>query len=470
MHDIWLVDDDRGVRLVLGTALRNAGFAPTEFDNAEAAQRALQTGAPALLITDVRLPRADGLHLLSAAKALHPELPVIVMSAWTDVGSTAAAFRAGAFDYLPKPFDLEQAVASALRALESAPAATGGATARVEPALLGQSAPMREVFRLIGRVAPSDLNVLVTGETGTGKELAARALHRESARSARPFVALNTAAIPAELLESELFGHEAGAFTGAQRRTPGRFEQAQGGTLFLDEIGDMPLALQTRLLRVLAGGEFYRVGGRELIRADVRVIAATHQDLDAKVARGEFRADLKHRLDVVRIHLPALRERREDIAPLAKHFLESAAREFNLPRKQFAPAALQALGKREFAGNVRELENLCRRLAVIAPGLQIRREDLDAQGAATETSGAENWEAALREWAQGQLAHGRSGLHAHAREKFERALLDAALAAHDGHRQRAAAALGLGRNTLTRKLGSSRKSRDPGPEAGGPKK
>jgi two-component system nitrogen regulation response regulator GlnG len=459
MHEVWLVDDDRGVRLVLGTALRNAGFALTEFDDAEAAQRALQRREPALLITDVRLPQADGLQLLSAAKALHPDLPVIVMSAWTDVGSTAAAFRAGAFDYLPKPFDLEQAVASAQRALEPGPiAATAGSAARDEPALLGGSAPMREVFRLIGRVAPSDLNVLVTGETGTGKELVARALHRESTRSARPFVALNTAAIPAELLESELFGHEAGAFTGAQRRTLGRFEQAQGGTLFLDEIGDMPLALQTRLLRVLAGGEFYRVGGRELIRSDVRVIAATHQDLDAKVARGEFRADLKHRLDVVRIHLPALRERREDIAPLAKYFLEGAAREFNLPPKQFAPAALNALGKREFPGNVRELENLCRRLAVIAPGAQIRREDLDVK-AAGESAGSD-WEAALRDWAQQQLAQGRSGLHAHARDKFERALFDAALAEHGGHRQRAAKALGLGRNTLTRKLGSSRARRE----------
>ena len=460
MHEVWLVDDDRGVRLVLGTALRNAGFALTEFDNAEAAQRGLQRESPSLLITDVRLPQADGLHLLSAAKALHPELPVIVMSAWTDVGSTAAAFRAGAFDYLPKPFDLEQAVASAQRALESAPAASSANAARQEPTLFGSSAPMREVFRLIGRVAPSDLNVLITGETGTGKELVARALHRESARGARPFVALNTAAVPAELLESELFGHEAGAFTGAHRRMLGRFEQAQGGTLFLDEIGDMPLALQTRLLRVLAGGEFYRVGGRELIRSDVRVIAATHQDLDAKVARGEFRADLKHRLDVVRIHLPALRERPDDIAPLAKHFLEAAAREFNLPPKQFAPAALNALGKREFPGNVRELENLCRRLVVIAAGAQIRREDLDAHANLAGESAGSGWESALRAWAQRQLAQGREGLHAHAREKFERALFDAALAAHGGHRQRAAAALGLGRNTLTRKLGSSRVRRD----------
>lgn len=463
MSEIWIVDDDRAVRFVLATALREAGHAITEFDTAEAAQRALQRHAPGLLLTDVRLPQADGLHLLSAAKALHPHLPVIVMSAWTDVGSTAAAFRAGAFDYLPKPFDLQQAIASAQRALETAPSASMSTEPRAEPGLLGHSASMREVFRLIGRVAASDLNVLITGETGTGKELAARALHRESARSARPFVALNTAAIPSELLESELFGHEAGAFTGAQRRTVGRFEQAQGGTLFLDEIGDMPLALQTRLLRVLAGGEFYRVGGRELIKSDVRVIAATHQDLDAKVARGEFRADLLHRLDVVRIHLPALRERREDIPYLAKYFLESAAREFKLPSKHFTQPALQALMKKDFPGNVRQLENLCRRLAVIAPGAQIRREDLDVRNATASPDSApqsERWETALREWAREQLSQGRSGLHAQAREHFERALFDAALQAHGGHRQRAAAALGLGRNTLTRKLGSSRKRKD----------
>ena len=464
MSEIWIVDDDRAVRFVLATALRGAGHAIVEFDNAEAAQRALQREAPSLLLTDVRLPQADGLHLLSAAKALHPQLPVIVMSAWTDVGSTAAAFRAGAFDYLPKPFDLQQATASAQRALETAPAASITTVSHDEPSLLGSSAPMREVFRLIGRVAASDLNVLITGETGTGKELAARALHRESARSARPFVALNTAAIPSELLESELFGHEAGAFTGAQRRTVGRFEQAQGGTLFLDEIGDMPLVLQTRLLRVLAGGEFYRVGGRELIRSDVRVIAATHQDLDAKVARGEFRADLLHRLDVVRIHLPSLRERREDIPSLAKHFLESAAREFDLPAKHFTSTALQALAKREFPGNVRQLENLCRRLAVIAPGAQIRREDLDVQGTVVAPDAypeGEQWEAALREWARRQLSEGRSGLHAQARARLEQTLFDAALEMHGGHRLKAAAALGLGRNTLTRKLGSSRRRSRP---------
>ena len=458
MAEIWIVDDDRSVRFVLATALHEAGYIVTEFADAEDAQRALQRVAPALLLTDVRLPAADGLHLLRAAKTLHPALPVIVMSAWTDVGATASAFRAGAFDYLPKPFDLAQALASVQRALENASATPETVAAGdAEPALLGDSKPMREVFRLIGRVAASDLNVLITGATGTGKELAARALHRESARRARPFVALNTAAIPAELLESELFGHEAGAFTGAQRRASGRFEQAQGGTLFLDEIGDMPLALQTRLLRVLAGGEFYRVGGRELIRADVRVIAATHQDLDAKVAAGTFRADLLHRLDVVRIHLPGLRERREDIPRLAKHFLGHAARAFGLPQKSFSAAAMQALVRREFPGNVRELENLCRRLAVIAPGATIRREDLDGRASAAHDETAPEWEGALRAWADARLADGASDLHAQARERFERALFDAALAAHDGHRQNAAKALGLGRNTLTRKLGSSRK-------------
>ena len=312
---------------------------------------------------------------------------------------------------------------------------------------------MREVFRLIGRVAASDLNVLVTGETGTGKELVARALHEESARRGRPFVALNTAAIPAELLESELFGHEAGAFTGATRRVAGRFEQAEGGTLFLDEIGDMPLALQTRLLRVLAGGEFYRVGGRELIRCNVRIVAATHQDLDARVAGGQFRADLKHRLDVVRIALPPLRERRADIPLLAQHFLAAAAQELKLPPKRFAKAALKALAQRDFPGNVRELENLCRRVAVIAPGAEILPADLGASASSGITG---DWSDALRTWTTQALADGEADIHNRARETLDRVLLEAALAAHGGHRQNAAAALGVGRNTLTRKLGASR--------------
>jgi two-component system nitrogen regulation response regulator GlnG len=464
MSKIFIVDDDRAVRFVLATALRDAGHEVTEFADAEAAQIALRNAAPQGVVCDVRLPGGDGLALLRHIKAAHPGLPVIVMSAFTDVATTAAAYREGATDYLPKPFDLAQAMASLQRALhesEQTNAAVNAPTPR--HALLGESAPMRAVFRLIGRVAASDLNVLVTGETGTGKELVARALHQESARRARPFVALNTAAIPAELLESELFGHEAGAFTGAQRRMAGRFEQAEGGTLFLDEIGDMPLALQTRLLRVLAGGEFYRVGGRELIRSDVRVLAATHQDLDAKVARGEFRADLMHRLDVLRIHLPALRDRRADIPLLAKQFLAAALENLKLPEKHFAQAALQALAKMEFPGNVRQLENLCRRLAVIAPGATIRREDLEDAGASTHSHSADAglpWEASLRAWADAELAGDAENLHARARERFERVLLDAALAAHDGHRQHAAKALGLGRNTLTRKLGSSRRAKD----------
>ena len=465
MSTIWIVDDDRSVRFVLATALRDAGHEVAEFNDAETARHALRRATPDIVICDVRLPGTDGLALLREVKSTHPDLPVIVMSAFTDVATTAAAYREGAADYLPKPFDLIQATAAVHRVSnESGPAGTVARETAPRHALLGDSPTMREVFRLIGRIAASDLNVLITGETGTGKELAARALHEESVRRTRPFVALNTAAIPSDLLESELFGHEAGAFTGAQRRTAGRFEQAEGGTLFLDEIGDMPLALQTRLLRVLAGGEFYRVGGRELIRSDVRVLAATHQDLDAKVARGEFRADLMHRLDVVRIHLPALRERREDIPLLAKQFLADTARELKLPVKHFTQTALGALAKLDFPGNVRQLENLCRRLAVIAPGASIRREDLDATGVpggGLPSRSASSWEAALRTWADAALADGAQDLHARARERFDRVLLDAALAAHDGHRQNAAKALGLGRNTLTRKLGSSRTRRKP---------
>jgi two-component system nitrogen regulation response regulator GlnG len=374
------------------------------------------------------------------------------------VATTAAAYRAGAADYLAKPFDLDQAVASVQRALADVPAAAAPPPAPVAPthALLGESPAMREVFRLIGRVAASELNVLITGETGTGKELVARALHEESARRERPFVALNTAAIPSELLESELFGHEAGAFTGATRRYNGRFEQAEGGTLFLDEIGDMPLALQTRLLRVLAGGEFYRVGGRELIRGNVRIVAATHQDLDARVAAGLFRADLKHRLDVVRIELPALRQRRADIPLLAQHFLAAAARELKLAPKRFSKAALKAVAQRDFPGNVRELENLCRRLAVIAPGVEILPADLGGPAAAPALG---DWTDALREWAAQALADGESDIHARAREALDHTLMQAALAVHGGHRQHAAAALGVGRNTLTRKLGASRTRR-----------
>ena len=459
---IWVVDDDRAVRLVLAAALREAGWTPQEFADAEGALAALREGVPDLVYTDVRMPGIDGFGLLERLAACEPRPSVIVMSAYTDIASTAAAYRAGAFDFLPKPFDLDDAVAAARRALAQAQQQASPSPvlqdASPAPELVGRSSAMRELFRAIGRVAASGLPVLVTGETGTGKELVARALHRESARSVHPFIALNTAAIPAELLESELFGHEAGAFTGAARRHPGRFEQAAGGTLFLDEIGDMPLALQTRLLRVLAAGEFYRVGGRELLRADVRVVAATHQDLDTKVARGEFRADLLHRLDVVRLHVPALRERSEDIAQLAPYLLARASALAGGAPKRFTPDALAQLARLPWPGNVRQLENLCRRLAVLAPGREIGAADLPpAIGPVQRSASPAQWDEALRVWARERLAAGDERLHADALARFERVLLDAALEAHGGHRQNAAKALGLGRNTLTRKLGSSRK-------------
>ncbi len=455
--NVWIVDDDRSVRLVLAAALREAGFVVREFADAEAVIAALDAAVPDLLFTDVRMPGASGLKLLERVATPPRRFPVVVMSAYTDVASTAAAYRLGAFDYLPKPFDLDQAVAAARRALAQPESSPAPAAAADDAGMIGASAAMRELFRAIGRVAASGLGALVTGETGTGKELVARALHRESARAAAPFIALNTAAIPSELLESELFGHEAGAFTGAVRRHAGRFEQADGGTLFLDEIGDMPLALQTRLLRVLAAGEFYRVGGRELIRADVRIVAATHQDLDAKAARGEFRADLLHRLDVVRLHLPPLRERREDIPALAQHFLARACAQSGAARKQFLPATLETLRQGDWPGNVRQLENLCRRLAVLAPGREIGVADLPAslRSAAMPDAPVE-WSAELARWAASALAEGRTDLHAEALAEFERVLLQAALDAHGGHRQNAAKALGIGRNTVTRKLGSSR--------------
>ena len=472
---VWVVDDDRAVRFVLATALREAGHEVTAFDSARAVLDAIALRpAPDLLFTDVRMPGDDGLVLLDAIKARHPQLPVIVMSAYTDIASTAGAFRGGAHEFLSKPFDLDVAVALAAQALApgreraiagDAAQATIDTRMSATDGLVGDTPAMQTLFRAIGRLAQAPLGVLITGETGTGKELVARALHRESPRARKPFVALNTAAIPSELLESELFGHETGAFTGATKRHVGRFEQANGGTLFLDEIGDMPLPLQTRLLRVLAENEFFRVGGRELIRVDVRVIAATHQNLDALVADGRFRADLLHRLDVVRLPLPPLRARGDDIPRLAERFLRAAAQKFDAPVKRFAPAALQRLRAHHWPGNVRELENLCWRLAALAPGDVIAAADLDDMFAADAADGttiasvSSNWEAALGDWARERLKAGDADLHAEARARLDRVLFAAALAHTGGHRSEAAAKLGLGRNTLTRKLGSGRKPR-----------
>ncbi|HSC13423.1 MAG TPA: nitrogen regulation protein NR(I) [Rhodanobacteraceae bacterium] len=458
--EIWIADDDESIRFVLGEALREAGRSVRAFTGAADLLAAIELSTPDVVMTDIRMPGTGGLQLLEQLKARGVAAPVIVMSAYTDVASTAAAYRKGAFDYMPKPFDLDEAVAAVERALvERQPLPVPAAAARSETELIGHAPAMREVFRNIGRVAATDLNVLITGATGTGKELVARALHRHSIRAQRPFVALNTAAIPAELLESELFGHEAGAFTGALKRHPGRFEQAEGGTLFLDEIGDMPLSLQTRLLRVLAEGEFYRVGGRELIRANVRVVAATHQDLDAKVAQGAFRADLLHRLDVVRLHLPPLRERREDIALLAAKFLLRAAQDMRVPPKRFTQSALAALGDMPWPGNVRQLENLCRRLAVMASGREIRVQDLPKNDDAGAGAADSDWSALLAHAVRARLRGGERDVYAGVREQFDQVMLAAALAENADHRGRAAQQLGLGRNTLTRKLGSSRKKR-----------
>ncbi len=482
MSEIWIVDDDRSVRFVLAEAMRDAGYTVRDFDNARAALSVLAHAEPNVVFTDVRMPGTDGFAFLDALKRAKPDVPVIVMSAYTDVASTSAAFRGGAFDFLPKPFDLDAATGLVERALAQAGQPVSTRTvAMVETALLGESAPMRELFRAIGRVAATHLNVLITGETGTGKELVARALHTHSLRNQAPLVALNTAAIPSELLESELFGHEAGAFTGAHKRHIGRFEQAAGGTLFLDEIGDMPIALQTRLLRVLAEGEFYRVGGRELIRVDVRVIAATHQDLEARVARGEFRADLLHRLDVVRLDIPPLRARTDDIRLLAQGFLDRATREARVESKRFSNEAMARLLAHDWPGNVRQLENLCRRVAVITSGREIglaelpnflrdpeiaargrshARTDGDVGANVGAASGRDlDWPGSLRAAIQISLREGRVGVFDEARELFDKTLLEAALELTRGHRVEAARLLGIGRNTITRKLGSSRTRR-----------
>ena len=454
---VWLVDDDASIRWVLERALRNGGMQPQAFDAAEPALAALRSDAPDVLITDVRMAGHSGIDLLRRVHLSHPELPVIVMTAHSDLGTAVSAYEGGAFEYLPKPFDIDHAVELVRRAAQSAlkPAADPAAASPVIPELLGRASAMQQVFRAIGRLARSSVNVLITGESGTGKELVARALHEHSPRAKKPFIALNTSAIPAELLESELFGHEKGSFTGADSLRRGRFEQADGGSLFLDEIGDMSTSLQTRLLRVLAEGEFYRVGGQTPIRVDVRVIAATHQNLEERSRSGQFREDLFHRLNVIRIELPPLRARREDIPDLLRHYLQVAARELGVEPKTLTAEAGGRLAAYQWPGNVRELVNFCRRATVLAPGSEIRIADLPAEltGPVAATGGESDWSAALAAWAEGRAAQPAAGpLLDDALPAFERTLIRVALKATQGHRQEAARLLGWGRNTLTRKL------------------
>jgi two-component system nitrogen regulation response regulator GlnG len=452
---VWLVDDDTSIRWVLERALRNGGMLPKAFDAAEPALAALRTDTPDVLITDIKMSGQSGLDLLRRVHDAHPELPVIVMTAYSDLGSAVSAYESGAFEYLAKPFDIDQAVdlvkraaAAGVRSVESA------AAAPTIPELLGRAPAMQQVFRAIGRLSRSSVNVLITGESGTGKELAARALHEHSPRANKPFIALNTSAIPAELLESELFGHEKGAFTGADSLRRGRFEQADGGSLFLDEIGDMSTSLQTRLLRVLAEGEFYRVGGQTPIRVDVRVIAATHQNLEERVRSSQFREDLFHRLNVIRIELPPLRARHEDIPDLLEHYLRLAAQELGVEPKALTADAREKLSAYAWPGNVRELVNLCRRFTVLAPGNEIRAEDLPAEiiGVIANAPADQDWTSALSQWAVRQAQSLQRPLLEDALPAFERTLIRVALKHTQGHRQDAAKLLGWGRNTLTRKL------------------
>jgi two-component system nitrogen regulation response regulator GlnG len=454
MKPVWIIDDDRSIRWVFEKALGREGIDFRTFASAREAEAALQADVPSVVVTDIRMPGGSGLELLKGLKERLPRVPVIIMTAYSDLESAVSAFQGGAFEYLPKPFDVDHAVELIRRALaESLRQADTGEEGTPAPEILGQAPAMQEVFRAIGRLANSQATVLITGESGTGKELVARALHRHSPRAARPFIAINTAAIPKDLLESELFGHERGAFTGAQTQRRGRFEQAEGGTLFLDEIGDMPLDLQTRLLRVLSDGHFYRVGGHQSIRANVRVIAATHQDLEQRVKEGLFREDLYHRLNVIRLRLPPLRERREDIPLLARHFLQKSARELGVEPKRLSEAALKHLCGLDFPGNVRQLENLCHWLTVMAPGQNVDIADLPPEfrrePAPSRPSG---WIAALENAVQNALDQGRSGLMDDFGREFEKTLILKALQHTGGRRIEAAQLLGLGRNTLTRKI------------------
>ncbi len=454
MKPVWIIDDDRSIRWVFEKALTREDIAFKVFGSAQEALQAMSSSMPQVVVSDIRMPGSSGLELLQSIKEKHPNLPVIIMTAYSDLESAVAAFQGGAFEYLPKPFDVDHAVDLIRRAMEESLRQDEVVDAPEDsPEILGQAASMQEVFRVIGRLTQSHATVLINGESGTGKELVARALHRHSPRAAKPFIAINTAAIPKDLLESELFGHERGAFTGAQAMRRGRFEQAEGGTLFLDEIGDMPPDLQTRLLRVLSDGHFYRVGGHQPIKANVRIIAATHQDLEQRVKQGLFREDLFHRLNVIRLRLPALRERRDDIPLLAKYFMQKSAHELNVESKKLSDSAMKFLASLDFPGNVRQLENLCHWLTVMAPGMNIDVKDLPPElREESRMPTSESWVSALEREADGLLKRGDSGILDELTRQFEKALITKALAHTGGRRIEASVLLGMGRNTLTRKI------------------
>jgi two-component system nitrogen regulation response regulator GlnG len=455
MKPVWIIDDDRSIRWVLEKALAREDIEFKSFASADEAMQALAHGAPQIVISDIRMPGSSGLDLLQTLRDKYPHLPVIIMTAYSDLESAVSAFQGGAFEYLPKPFDINHAVELIRRALEQSVRKNASPEdILAAPDILGQAPAMQEVFRAIGRLAQSHATVLINGESGTGKELVAHALHRHSPRADKPFIAINTAAIPKDLLESELFGHERGAFTGAAATRRGRFEQAEGGTLFLDEIGDMPADLQTRLLRVLSDGNFYRVGGHQPIKANVRIIAATHQNLDERVKQGLFREDLFHRLNVIRLRLPPLRERRDDIPLLAKYFLQKSARELSVEQKSFSETATQFLMAQDFPGNVRQLENLCHWLTVMTPSQQVEIADLPPEWRETASAPAMSgdWCTALAQQVTLALQRGDQDILDKLSRQFESTLITQALKYTGGRRIEAATLLGMGRNTLTRKI------------------
>jgi two-component system nitrogen regulation response regulator GlnG len=456
---VWVVDDDRSIRWVLEKALQKASIQARCFANAGGLLDALSQGKPDAIVTDIRMPGMDGLELLRQLQDKYPQLPVIIMTAHSDLESAVSAFHGGAFEYLPKPFDVDEAVDLVRRAcaqsLRQRQEREAPSSPEKTPEIIGEAPAMQEVFRAIARLARSHITVLINGESGSGKELVARALHRHSPRSDKPFIALNMAAIPRDLLESELFGHERGAFTGAQARRAGRFEQADGGTLFLDEIGDMPADLQTRLLRVLADGEFFPVGAHAPVKVDVRIIAATHQNLDALVLEGRFREDLYHRLNVIRVHLPPLRERRQDIPLLLRHFLKEASQELKVETKVLLPDVEAYLCRLDWPGNVRQLENTCRWITVMAAGKEVHLDDLPPEllQAKPEVSPMpEGWQDNFRQWVEQRLKRGERNVAKEAVESAEGILITTALQVTRGRRQEAAKLLGYGRNTLTRKI------------------